>query len=64
MGRCNTPPPPKVKKGAQLAGRGLWHAGIANFFKNEGFLPEEVGKGGHVTRSDFILVFNRCSFVI
>jgi hypothetical protein len=25
---------------------------------------EEVGQGGHVTRSHFILVFNRCSFVI
>jgi hypothetical protein len=31
-------PPKKVKKGAQLAGRGPWHAVIAKFFKNEGFL--------------------------
>jgi hypothetical protein len=27
-------------------------------------IPEEVGQGRHVTRSHFILVFNRCSFVI
>ena len=35
-GGCNTPK--KVKKGAQLAGRGPWHAGIAKFVKNEGFV--------------------------
>ena len=26
-----------VTRGAQLAGRGPWHAGIAKFLKNEGF---------------------------
>jgi hypothetical protein len=32
VGGCNTPKK-KLKRGAQLAGRGPWHAGIANFLK-------------------------------
>jgi hypothetical protein len=31
-------PPKKFKKGAQLVGRGPWHAGIAKFVKNEAYV--------------------------
>jgi hypothetical protein len=32
-----------VNRGAQLAGRGPWHAGIAKCFKNEDFFAENCG---------------------
>ena len=36
-------PPKKAKRGAQLAGRGPWHAGIANFLKRKDFFAENLG---------------------
>jgi hypothetical protein len=42
--RAVPPPQKKVKKGAQLAGRGPWHAGIPNCFKNEDFFAENFWK--------------------